>query len=129
MKIQAKTIEEFFQASGEKEDDLRKLDQIILETIPDVQRGLKVIPSISLIAYWPKGMSQDEWPIVGLAPQKHHISLYVSGVKEGQPLGEYYANRLGKTNNGKGCIRFSRLSDVSIEGLQELLRDALKIRE
>jgi len=124
VKIQANTIEEFFLASGEKENDLRKLDQIILDTIPGAQRGLQVIPSISLIAYWPAGMSQDEWPVVGLAPQKHHISLYVSGVKEGQPLGEYYANRLGKTNNGKGCIRFRHLSDVSFDGLEQLLRDA-----
>ncbi len=123
MKIQAKTIEEFFQAIGEKESDLRELDQIILETIPDVQRGLEVTPSISMIAYWPAGMSRDKWPVIALAPQKHYLSLYVSGVKEGQSIGDYYANRLGKTNNGKGCIRFRHLSDVDIGGLQELIRD------
>lgn len=127
MKIQAKSIEEFFQACGEKESDLRELDQILIETIPDVQRGLKVVPSISMIAYWPAEMSRDKWPIIALAPQKHYISLYVSGVKEGQTLGEYYANRLGKTNNGKGCIRFRHLSDVSIEGLQELIRGAFDV--
>ena len=124
MKIQAKTIEEFFKASGEKKDDLRKLDQIIIETVPDVQRGLKVTPSISMIAYWPAGMSREKWPVIALAPQKHYLSLYVRGVKDGQSLGDYYANRLGKTNNGKGCIRFRFLSEVSTEGLQQLIKDA-----
>jgi len=45
-------------------------------------------------------------------------------MKDGQSLGDYYANRLGKTNNGKGCIRFIHLSDVAIDGLEQLLRDA-----
>jgi len=123
MKVQANSIEEFFHQSAEKENDLRKVDQLIMKTVPDLQRGLKVIPSITMIGYWPKNTSREEWPKLGLAPQKNHISLYVSGEKDGQALGDYYANKLGKTNNGKACIRIKHLADVSIEGLQQLIRD------
>lgn len=127
MKIQANSVEEFFQASGEKESDLRQVDKIIIDTIPDLQCELKIIPSISMIAYWTKGTSQDEWPVLALAPQKNYISLYVRGVKEGQSLADYYANKLGKTKNGKGCVRFKRFSDVSIESLQQLVKDAFEL--
>jgi hypothetical protein len=127
MKIQANTIEEFFKASGEKESDLRELDQFIMDTIPELQRGFKTIPSISMIGYWPADMTKDEWPIVALAPQKHYISLYVIGVKEGKSLSEYYTNKLGKTSNGKGCIRFRKLADVDKIGLQTLIKDAFAV--
>ena len=127
MKIQASTVEEFFKASGEKESDLRELDKIILNTIPNIQRGFKTIPSISMIGYWPAEVEKSEWPVVALAPQKHYISLYVNGVKEGQSLAEYYANKLGKTNNGKGCIRFRKLADVDRTGLKALIKDAFAV--
>ena len=129
MKIQANTIEEFFKASGEKESDLRELDQFIMDTIPELQRGFKTIPSISMIGYWPADMEKDEWPIVAFAPQKHYISLYVIGVKEGKSLSAYYANKLGKTSNGKGCIRFRKLEDLPLETIRDMLKASVRGRE
>ena len=124
MKVQAETIEEFFTADPEKEADLRAVDQLVRETLPGVSRELMNTSSITLLAYRPEGTSHDDWPPIGLAPQKHYISLYVSGEKQGQPLGDYYADRLGETNNGKACIRFRKLADVSRDELRQLILDA-----
>ena len=124
MKVQAETIEGFFTADPEKEADLRALDQLVRETLPKASRDLMKMSSITLLAYRPEGTPQDAWPPISFAPQKHYISLYVSGEKEGQALGDYYAERLGNTNNGKSCIRFRKLADVSRDELRQLILDA-----
>jgi hypothetical protein len=125
MKIDAGTIEAFFTAIPEKEADLRALDALIMGTLPTVTRRLKETPSITLIGYWSQDSPDAEWPPISIAPQKNHISLYVNGWKDGQSLVEHYTGQLGKTNNGKGCIRFKKLDQVSEEGLRQILQDAL----
>jgi hypothetical protein len=49
--------------------------------------------------------------------------LYVSGERDRPSLRANYAERLGKTNNGKACIRFRKLADVSQDKLRQLIRD------
>lgn len=125
MKIDAGTFEEFFTAIPEKKADLRALDALIMDTLPTVTRRLKEAPSITLMGYWSQDFPDAEWPPIGIAPQKNHISLYVNGWKDGESLVEHYAGQLGKTNNGKGCIRFKKLNQVSEGGLRQILQDAV----
>jgi hypothetical protein len=40
-------------------------------------------------------------------------------------LAEHYRDTLGRTNNGKSCIRFRRASDVDLDVLAEAVRDAV----
>ena len=84
MKINANTIEDFFTAVPDMESDLRQIDALVMETLPKAKRGLKKMPSITLLAYWPADLPMEAWPSIGLAPQKNNISLYVSGEKEGR---------------------------------------------
>jgi len=123
MKVQAVSIEEFLSAVPEKEADLREIDSFIMETIPDANRDLMKMSSITLLSYWPTGMSIKEWPPIGLAPQKNYISLYVSGEKEEQSLGEYYAKALGKASVGKACIRIKDFSRIDKRNLRRLILD------
>ncbi|MFW5713092.1 MAG: DUF1801 domain-containing protein [Brevefilum sp.] len=125
MKIEAQTIEDFFKSVPEKEADLREIDALIRNTLPKAKRDLKRMPSITLLAYWPEDVPKDVWPPIGLAPQKDYISLYVSGERDGQALGDYYAGRLGETNNGKSCVRFKNLANISQEELRQLILDAV----
>jgi hypothetical protein len=125
MKIQAVTIEAFFTSIPEKEGDLRALDALILEILPNVARRLKITPSITLLAYWPENIPEAEWPPIGFAPQKNHISLYVNGWKDGESIVEHFGDHLGKTSNGKGCIRFKKTEDLSAEGLRQVLKAAV----
>ena len=51
MKIEANSIEETFKDSGNKENDLRKLDKIIIETSPQLKRQFFAGKSITMIGY------------------------------------------------------------------------------
>ena len=67
-------------------------------------------------AYHYKGRSgaEGEWFIVGLAAQKAHLSLYVSGAEDGQSLAKRYADRLGKVKVGSANVSFKRLDDLDL---------------
>lgn len=65
-----------------------------------------------------------EWFIVGLAVQKKYISVYVNAVEGDQYLAEKYAERLGKVKVGKSSISFTRLADINLDVLLELVGKA-----
>lgn len=129
MKVQAQTIEELFVKSGEKEADMRAVDQLIVAAAPELKRQLFSGPSITMIGYgemdWQSKSASGVWPLIGMAPQKDYISLYVAAEKDGVPLATLYRQRLGKTNNGKNCIRFRKLADVSEAELHQAVLDAV----
>jgi hypothetical protein len=74
----------------------------------------------------PNGEKVD-WFMVGLAPQKNYISLYVSAVDDGQYLVKRYAERLGKVKVGSANVTFKRLADVDRTTLQEMLSRAREL--
>ena len=60
------------------------------------------------------------WPLIALAAQKRHLSLYVCAVVDGGYLAEERAERLGKVSCGKSCIRFTSLDRVDTDELSAL---------
>ncbi|MEK7602904.1 MAG: DUF1801 domain-containing protein [Patescibacteria group bacterium] len=64
------------------------------------------------------------WPVVALANQKNYVSVYVCAIDGNEYLTKKYADRLGKVNVGKSCIRFKNLKDVNLEALKEVLQKA-----
>ena len=77
-------------------------------------------------AYHYKGRSgaEGEWFIVGLAAQKAHLSLYVSGAEDGQSLAKRYAGRLGKVKVGSANVSFKRLDDLDLPVVLEMAERA-----
>ena len=65
------------------------------------------------------------WPLIALAAQKRHLSLYVCAVVDGEYIAEARAERLGTVSCGKSCIRFTALDRVDAGELAALVRDAL----
>ena len=130
MKVHANSIEELFTAAGEQEADMRSLDKLITQTAPNLKRQLFSGPSITMIGYgemtWMNKSSSGVWPLISVAPQKGSISIYVAAEKDGVPLATIYKKRLGKTNNGKNCIRFKRLVDLSMDELRNAILDAME---
>jgi hypothetical protein len=123
VKVAADSIEELI-AKSPRPDEMLAIDAFIRATAPQLPRRLFSGPSITMIGYgemsWAApsddGASGDEaWPVIGLTAQKRHIALYVAAERDGVTLAEHYRDRLGKTNNGKGCIRFTRLANVDRE--------------
>src|SRR6266446_8645353 len=62
--------------------------------------------------------------VIGLASQKHHISLYLGCTDDG--LAAKNKDRLGKVSVGKCCIRFKKLEDLNLEVAMELVKQSAK---
>ncbi len=128
MKLEASSIEEFFNACGERETEMRKLDELIRSTAPSLKRQFHSSPSITMIGYGmfeykTKSGGGGEWPVVAIAPQKNHIGLYICAVKDGKYIAEIYKDKLGKVNTGKSCIRFKKSDDLNLDTVKKILKD------
>jgi uncharacterized protein YdhG (YjbR/CyaY superfamily) len=67
-----------------------------------------------------------DWPTVSLASQKNYISLYVCAVQNGEYIAEKHKNELGKVSVGKSCIRFKKIEDLDLKGLEKVIKLAEK---
>lgn len=65
--------------------------------------------------------------MIALASKKRYISLYVACADEGVYVAERFAQRLPGADVGKSCVRFTRLKDVDLEILRELLEEAVRV--
>jgi hypothetical protein len=132
MKIAASSRKEYFAASGEREAALRKLDKLIRQSVPSLKPFFLEASSMSMLGYGKirykaAGGRELDWPLIALAAQKNHLSLYVCAVRDGRYLPEIYGNRLGKVSCGKSCIRFKKVEDLDLEAVQEICREAAEV--
>ena len=124
-------IEAWFAAAGPREEELRRVDALVMQAAPGIDRQL--VPAGSgkmlgyeLMPYRPASAKETTmWPLLSLAAQKRHLSLYVCAVVDGAYLAEARAERLGTVSCGKSCIRFTALDRVDQGELTALLRDAV----
>jgi hypothetical protein len=127
----ADAIDAWFAAAGDREQELRRVDALVMEAAPDIDRQLVPMGSgamlgYGLMPYRPKSARQTTMvPLIALAAQKRHLSLYVCAVVDGGYVAETRADRLGKVSCGKSCIRFSSLDVVDTGELRALLRDSV----
>ena len=124
-------IDAWFAAAGNREQELRRVDALVTAAAPGIDRQLVPVGAGSmlgygLIPYRPKSARETTMtPLIALAAQKRHLSLYVCAVVDGSYLAETRADRLGTVSCGKSCIRFSSLDRVDTDELALLLRDAV----
>jgi hypothetical protein len=125
-------LDAWFAAAGPREEDLRRVDALIMAAAPGIDRQL--VPAGSgqmlgygLMPYKPRSAKETTTvPLISLAPQKRHLSLYVFAVVDGQYLAEARSEKLGKVSCGKSCVRFSSLDAVDVVELDRLVRDAVR---
>ena len=124
-------VEEWFTAAGDRADELRRVDALVCAAAPGIDRQLVPMGSgaalgYGLMPYRPRSANETgTWPLIALAAQKRHLSLYVSAVVDGEHLAESRAGQLGKVSCGKSCIRFTSLDRVDATALDQLVRDAV----
>jgi hypothetical protein len=125
-------VEAWLAAAGDREEELRRVDALVLAAAPGIDRqlvsmGTGVMLGYGLMPYRPRSAKETTtWPLIALAAQKRHLSLYVCAVVDGAYLPERRADRLGKVSCGKSCIRFTSLDRVDTDELAALVRDALE---
>ena len=124
-------IDAWFGQAGAREEELRRVDALVMAAAPGIDRQLVPVGSgamlgYGLMPYRPRSAKQTTtWPLIALAAQKRHLSLYVCAVVEGEYLAEARADRLGTVSCGKSCIRFTSLDRVDAGELRALLHDAV----
>jgi hypothetical protein len=124
-------VDAWFTAAGDRAEQLRAVDALVQAAAPDIDRQLVPVGSgqmlgYGLMPYRPRSATETtQWPLIALAAQKRHLSLYVCAVVDGQYLAESRAAQLGRVSCGKSCIRFTSLDRVDTVALGRLIRDAV----
>src|SRR3954451_18802993 len=124
-------VEAWFDAAGTRAEELRRVDALVMEAVPGVDRqlvpmGAGAMLGYRLMPYRPRSAKETKMlPLISLAAQKRHLSLYVCAVVDGGYLPEARADRLGTVSCGKSCIRFTSLDQVDVSELTALVRDAV----
>ena len=124
-------VDEWFAAAGDRAGELRRVDALVQAAAPGIDRQLVPVGSgqmlgYGLMPYRPRSAQETTtWPLLALAAQKRHLSLYVCAVVDGEYLAESRAAALGKVSCGKSCIRFTSLDRVDTVALDQLVRDAV----
>jgi hypothetical protein len=65
---------------------------------------------------------EGDWFVVGLANQKRYVSAYLCATVDGSYVAEANADRLGRVSVGKSCIRVTKLDNIDLDVLAELVR-------
>jgi hypothetical protein len=126
-------IDAWFGQAGAREEELRRTDELVMAAAPGIDRQLVPMGSgamlgYGLMPYKPKSAKETTmWPLIALAAQKRHLSLYVCAVVDGEYLAESRADRLGKVSCGKSCIRFTSLDEIDPDELSALVCDAIAV--
>jgi hypothetical protein len=131
--VEAPDIDAWFAAAGDREQELRRVDALVTAAAPGIDRQLVTVGSgamlgYGLMPYRPTSAKESTmWPLIALAAQKRHLSLYVCAVVDGGYIAEDRADRLGTVSCGKSCIRFTSLDKVDAGELSALVRDAVAV--
>ena len=110
---------------------MRSVDGLVMAAAPGIDRQLVPVGSghvlgYGLMPYRPRSAKETvQWPLIALAAQKRHLSLYVCAVVDGAYLAESRAGELGRVSCGRSCIRFTSLDRVDTVALHQLVRDAV----
>ena len=63
-----------------------------------------------------------DWFVIGFSPRKQNFAFYISGAVEKQPA---LLKKLGKYKTGKGCLYITKLEDVDLAILKEIITKGL----
>ena len=79
----------WFAAAGAREEELRRVDALVMAAAPGIDRQLVPMGSGAMLGYGmmpyrPKSATATTtWPLIAIAEQKRHLSLYVCAVVDG----------------------------------------------
>lgn len=124
-------------ASTERTELMTKLDELISQALPNLERTLwrgvfwggteQAIIGYGDLVYRRPKKPVVEWFIVGLAEQKNYVSVYVSGHENGENLAKIFGRELGKVKVGASNVAIKDLADLNIESFQSMIRRAYEL--
>ena len=134
-KVEASTLKEYFDWDLSRRPCLVFMDELIRHTAPDLKRWfykgsaasepgmrMKLIGYGSFV-YSVKSGETVKWPIISLALQKNYISIYLSVIKNNEPILNDYLNQLGALRYGDNNFSFSDPTQLDVPALTRLFKD------
>lgn len=112
---------------GARRGILTRVHEVIRTAAPQLEPAV----TGNMLGYGPfhyryaTGREGDAY-VVNVASQKRYVSLYLNATVDGAYLAEANADRLGKVSVGKSCVRFTKLDDLDLDVLAELVRTAAR---
>jgi Domain of unknown function (DU1801) len=122
-------VEKYIEAlPDDRRDAVRTVHQRVHAEVP----GLEVRMWNNFIGYGTyryrlSNGKENEWFVIGLTNQKRYVSLYICAADDDGYLAEQNAERLGKVNVGKSCVRFTKLENLDLDVAAELCRRAVQL--
>ena len=114
MQSRSRTVAAYLKSQpAETREALGTLRRMIRKAAPRAKEAMDYG-----VATWSAGHRM----LFALARQKKNLALYVSDT----PLVAKHRARLGAVDCGKSCIRFKRLEDLDLEGVEALLVEAAR---
>lgn len=127
--VKATTVKEYISLlPDERKKLVESLHAFIQKTVPQLKSHFAYnMLGYGNFKYLNHKKEIIDWPVVGLASQKNYVSLYVCALEGGEYIAEKYKQELGKVSVGKSCIRFKKIEDVDLKGLEKVLKLAAKL--
>lgn len=125
------TPEQYLKAvPKDRQTEARAIFEFISECVPDEKPFvIKNIIGFGMFHYKGKSKAcEGDWMKVGMACNKASLSVYSCASNDKGMLAEQYADKLGKVEVGKSCIRFKKWEDVNKPALRKLLKESMKAR-
>jgi hypothetical protein len=124
----ATTVKEYIDlVPDERKEMFEYLHKFIQKSVPKLKPHFATnMIGYGSFAYRNYKHEPIEWPVVSLANQKNHVSIYICSILDGKYLAEHFADSLGKVKVGKSCISIKKLEDIDLPTLKKVLQMAEK---
>lgn len=138
-RVDADTLQAYLDFDPTRRTDLQRLDKLIKQSAPNLKRyfhkgtpegepGMRFkMIGYGRFHYLAKSGQKVEWPAAGIALQKSYISVYLSVTKDGAPLVQAYAGRLGELRAGRNNFSFAKFDDLDVTVLSALFAEVNEI--
>jgi hypothetical protein len=119
-------VDEYIGALPEgRRETVRAIHERVLAEVPDLDvRMWNKFIGYGSYRYRSASGREGDWFPIGLTNNKRYVSLYVCVADDDGYLAEQNAERLGKVNVGKSCVRFTKLENLDLDVAGELCRRA-----
>lgn len=123
-RVDVDSLKDYFDFDPRRKMDLEKLDRLIKHSAPRLKRyfhrgtpegepGMRFkMIGYGRFHYPARDGKRVEWPGVGVALQRNYISVYLSILKDGAPLIQSYAGKLGEYRVGSNNFSFRKYDEL-----------------
>ena len=109
------------------EEQKRKDAAVIINMMEEATKAKAKMWGSAIIGFGNRVLKYEsgrelDWFIMGFSPRKQNFAFYISGAIDKQQI---LLKKLGKHKTGKGCLYITKLEDVNIGVLKEIIAKGL----